>query len=339
MLPGICGLSESGGMVSVAALYRATSYTIMSTNAVLQAEHRPLLGDLPSRHRDALQALIRLAAVVPTTWPSPKHISHHALSTLATLEKTSPLTHEVFGTLVALVLAAPSLFCKTAGPARPTHLARQITLEAFRATLTRAMIAIDVTSCTSESMDGAEQTMKPDLENLLPFMKELRRGKLETENLSANEVWESIKGQCHNFLRCCCLFYHFLSDIQPPTELTVVAGDTWDTMCGYLDLPSTFRDLIDNPLARKKALAWSELSSDWFNGELTPKVVLEPSEPPRLITLPDDFSELMNVVSEFSCPNSEREDSKNPTMCLVCGQILCSQSYCCQIEIRKVTMT
>ncbi|CAH2087795.1 unnamed protein product [Euphydryas editha] len=335
MLPGICGLSESGGMVSVAALYRATSYTIMSTNAVLQAENRPLLGDLPSRHRDALQALIRLAAVVPTTWSSPKHISHHALSTLATLEKTSPLTHEVFGTLVALVLAAPSLFCKTAGPARPTHLARQITIEAFRATLTRAMIATDVTSCISEAMDGAETNTKPDLENLLSFMKELRRGKLETENLSPNEVWESIKGQCHNFLRCCCLFYHFLSDIQPPTELTVVGGDTWETMCGYLDLPSTFRDLIDNLLARKKALAWAELSSDWFNGELTPKIVLEPSEPPRLITLPEDFSELMNVVSEFSCPNSEREDNKNPTMCLVCGQILCSQSYCCQIEIRK----
>nr|XP_026492514.1 E3 ubiquitin-protein ligase UBR1 isoform X1 [Vanessa tameamea] len=335
MLPGICGLTESGGMVSVAALYRATSYTIMSTDAVLQAESRPLLGDLPSRHRDALQALIRLAAVVPTIWSSPKHISHHALSTLSTLEKTSPLTHQVFGTLVALVLTAPSLFCKTSGPARPTHLARQITLEAFRATLTRALIATDVTSCTSETMDGTEPTRKPDLENLLPFMKELRRGKLEIEKLSPNEVWECIKNQCHNFLRCCCLFYHFLSDIQPPSELTVVGGDTWETMCGYLDLPSTFRDLIDNLLARKKALAWSELSTDWFNGDLSPKIVLEPQEPPRLITLPDDFSELMNVVSEFSCPNSEREDSKNPTMCLVCGQILCSQSYCCQVEIRK----
>lgn len=335
MLPGICGLSESGGMVSVAALYRATSYTILSTNAVLQAENRPLLGDLPSRHRDALQAIIRLAAVVPAIWPSPKHVSHHALSTLSTLEKTSPLTHEVFGTLVALVLSAPSLFCKTAGPARPNHLARQITLEAFRAQLTRAMIIVDVTSCTSQPM---EDTPKQDLENLLTFMKELRKGRLDIDNLNAEEVWECVKKQCHNFLRSCCLFYHFLSDIQPPRELTVCGGDTWDTMCGYLDLPSTFVDLIDNILARKKALAWSELSTEWFSGELSLQLVLEPSEPPRLITLPDDFSELMNVVSEFSCPNSEREDSKNPTMCLVCGQILCSQSYCCQIEIRKVSV-
>ncbi|XP_032523092.1 E3 ubiquitin-protein ligase UBR1 isoform X1 [Danaus plexippus] len=336
MLPGICGLSESGGMVRVAALYRATSYTILSTNVVLQAENRPLLGDLPSRHRDALQALIRLAAVLPPIWPTPKHISHHALSCLNTLVKTSPLSHDVFGTLVALVLSAPCLFSKKAAPARPTHLARQITLEAFRATITRALIAVDVTHCNSEPMEDTEQVNKPDLENLLPFMKELRQGNLDIENLRAGEVWECVKKQCHGFLRCCCLFYHFLSDIQPPNELTLVGGDTWDIMCGYLDLPNTFRDLIDNPLARNKASMWSQLSTEWFKGELSPQMVLDPSEPPSLITLPMDFSELMNVVSEFSCPNSEREDTKNPTMCLVCGQILCSQSYCCQIEIRKI---
>ncbi|CAG5053999.1 unnamed protein product [Parnassius apollo] len=339
MLPIVCNSLETGGLVSIAALYRSTSYTIMSTNAVLQAERRPLLGDLPSRHRDALQALVRLAAAIPSVWSLPKHVSHHALSTLNTLERTSPLTHEVFGTLVALVLTVPSIFCKAAGPARPTHLARQITLEAFRAALTKALIAVDVSSCISEPMEEQEGTQtfktKPDLENLLTFMKELRRGNLEIENLSAIDVWECIKRQCHGFLRCCCLFFHFLSDIIPPTELTVVHGDTWEVMCGYLDLPSTYKELMDTPLARKKALEWSALSNEWFNGELQPHIVLEPSEPPRLIPLPEDFSELMNVVSEFSCPNSEREDSKFPTMCLVCGQILCSQSYCCQIEVRK----
>ncbi|KAF9824715.1 hypothetical protein SFRURICE_010322 [Spodoptera frugiperda] len=331
---GILPVSDYGGFVSSAALYRSTSYTIISTNAVLQAENRPLLGELPARHRDTLQALIRLAAALPCVWSSPKHLSHHGLSTLNTLENTSPLTHEPFGTLVALVLTAPSLFCKVGGPARPTNLAKQFTLQCFRATLARALLVTDVTACKSEPMEGQEDFKNADLENLLPYMKELRNGVLE-DNLNPTEVWQLIKSQCHTFLRCCCLFYHFLSDINAPEELTVVKGDTWESMCGYLDMPSTFKDLVDTPTARKKISEWVGLSTEWFNGEIPAHVVTEPKEPPSLIPLPEDFSELMNLVSEFSCPNSEREDSKKPTMCLVCGQILCSQSYCCQADIPK----
>ncbi|CAH2055648.1 unnamed protein product, partial [Iphiclides podalirius] len=261
MLPIVCNSLETGGLVAIAALYRSTSYTIMSTDAVLQAEKRPLLGELPSRHRDALQALIRLAAAIPSVWPTPKHVSHHALSTLNTLARTSPLSHEVFGTLVALVLTVPSLFCKPAGPARPTHLARQIALDSFRAELTRAMIAVDLAGCKAEPMDGQEgHRPRPDLENLLPLARELRRGKLDVDSVSAEAVWERVKSQCHSFLRCCCLFFHFLSDIIPPTELTVAGGDTWDSMCAYLDLPSNFSELLDTPLARRKALEWAALS-------------------------------------------------------------------------------
>ncbi|KAH9628504.1 hypothetical protein HF086_017330 [Spodoptera exigua] len=323
----ILPISEYGGMVSSAALYRSTSYTILSTNAVLQAENRPLLGELPARHRDTLQALIRLAAALPSVWSSPKHLSHHALSTLNTLESTSPLSHEPFGTLVALVLTAPCLFCKAGGPARPTNLAKQITLQCLRATITRALLVTDLTTCRSEPMEGQEDFKNADLENLLPLIKELRNGILE-DCLNPTEVWQLIQGQCHTFLRCCCLFYHFLSDISAPSELTVVGGDTWESLCGYLDMPTTFKELVDTPSARKKIMEWVGVSTEWFTGEIPPHVVTEPKEPPSLIPLPEDFSELMNLVSEFSCPNSEREDSKKPTMCLVCGQILCSQSYC-----------
>lgn len=325
-------------MVASAALYRSTSYTIFSTNAVLQAENRPLLGDLPARHRDTLQALIRLAAALPSVWSHPKHLAHHALSTLNALESTSPLAHEPFGTLVSLVLTAPSLFCKVATPARPNNLAKQITLQCFRATLARALLVTDVSTCKSQPMEGQEDFKSiSDLDGLLPFMKELRRGTLE-DDLNPLEVWQTIKGQCHTFLRCCCLFYHFLSDISAPTELTVVNGDTWETLCSYLGLPMTYKELVDVPTTKQKMMEWVGLSTEWFNGEVPAHVVREPSEPPRLIPLPDDFSELMNRVSEFSCPHSEREDSKKPTMCLVCGEILCSQSYCCQTDIPKVSL-
>ncbi|XP_075982328.1 ubr1 ubiquitin ligase isoform X2 [Anticarsia gemmatalis] len=328
-------ISEYGGLASSAGIYRATSYTVIATNAVLQAENRPLLGDLPARHRDTLQALIRLAGSLPGTWTSPKHIAHHALSSLNTLERTSPLAHEPFGTLVSLVLSAPALFCKRAGPARPTNFAKQITLQCFRAQLTRALMVTDLTFCKSISVAEMEKYKNhPELQFLLPLMDTLRKGTLEN-GLNPEDVWDKVKSQCHRFLRCCCLFFHFLSDIQPPTELTVVGGDTWDTMCGYLDLPKTFSELADTLDARRRIVDWQKLSQDWYSGLIKPSVVLEPKDPPKLISLPDDFSELMNIVSEFSCPNSEREDSKKPTMCLVCGQILCSQSYCCQADIPR----
>ncbi|XP_028170096.1 E3 ubiquitin-protein ligase UBR1 [Ostrinia furnacalis] len=331
ILPPICGLTESGGMTSLAALYRATAYSVLSCCAVLRAEHRPLLGELPARHRDALHVLIRLAAAAPAAWPSPRHLAHHALCSLHALEHTSPLAHEPFGTLVAVVLTIPALFCKPAGPARPTNLARMLTIQAFRALLMRCLLIMDFSNCRSEPMEGQEDFERPDdLINLVPLLGELRQGNID-ENLNPTEVWDMIKNQCLGFLRCCCLFFHFLSDVMPPTELTVVGGDTWETMCGYLDLPMTFRELLDAPLARKKMREWLGLTTEWP----PMSVLLEPVEPPRLVPLPEDFSELMNIVSEFSCPNSEREDSKYPTMCLVCSKILCSQSYCCQTEIRK----
>ncbi|CAH0663514.1 unnamed protein product [Chilo suppressalis] len=331
IMPPICGLADSGGMTAIGALYRATAYTVLSTNAVLQAEKRPLLGDLPARHRDALQVLIRLVAAVPSIWQAPKHLAHHALSTLNTLETTSPLTHEPFGTLISLVLTIPSLFCKTAGPARPNHLVRILTIQALRAHITRALLLMDFSSCRGEPMEGQEDFKKSeDLNNLLPLIKDLRKGVFD-DNVNASEVWAAIKKQCYGFLRCCCLFYHFLSDIIPPTELTVYGGDTWETMCGYLDMPASFKDLLDTQVARKKIFEWASMPAEW----LPPQVVLEPTDPPKLVPLPEDFSELMNVVSEFSCPNSERDDSKYPAMCLVCGKILCSQSYCCQTEIKK----
>ena len=36
------------------------------------------------------------------------------------------------------------------------------------------------------------------------------------------------------------------------------------------------------------------------------------------------------------CPKSNGDDTRAPTMCLVCGQMLCSQSYCCQTELDGV---
>ncbi|ELW66039.1 E3 ubiquitin-protein ligase UBR2 [Tupaia chinensis] len=58
-----------------------------------------------------------------------------------------------------------------------------------------------------------------------------------------------------------------------------------------------------------------------------------PRESNKLIDLPEDYSSLINQASNFSCPKSGGDKSRAPTLCLVCGTLLCSQSYCCQTEL------
>lgn len=114
--------------------------------------------------------------------------------------------------------------------------------------------------------------------------------------------------------------------------LTELGGDTFSNMCKYLDLPQTPNELFSSTQVLSTIIKWCghvEVFT-YLNG--TPLLIArEPLPIPRLVDLPVDYSELMNtVLSSFTCPNSDHDDSRNPTMCLVCGEILCSQSYCCQ---------
>jgi len=59
---------------------------------------------------------------------------------------------------------------------------------------------------------------------------------------------------------------------------------------------------------------------------------------PHLVPLYEDYSDLINSVSDIVCPNNEREEMKTPTMCLICGTILCGHSYCCQPELGKMNV-
>lgn len=280
-----------------------------------------------------------MTAALPSIWQNPKQLTHHALSSLNALERTSPMSHTPFSTMLAAVITSPCLFSKTGCNAEPGNLSKQLTLQALRCTLTRAMISLDLSNSREcEPMEEEYEQPNPELNGLLNQIKDLRRGNLDIDSLNADRVWDALKGQCHRFLRCCCLFYHFLSDAIPTSGLTTYGSDSWDVMCDYLDLPKTYGELLNTPLAKAKVSYWGELATDWFSGQIQPHIINEPLAPPTLVPLPDDYSELMNIVSEFLCPNSERDDCKYPTMCLVCGHILCSQSYCCQSEIKWVSV-
>jgi len=46
-----------------------------------------------------------------------------------------------------------------------------------------------------------------------------------------------------------------------------------------------------------------------------------------------EYSELINGISCFTCPRAQGDESRAPSMCLICGEVVCSQSYCCQGEL------
>lgn len=164
-----------------------------------------------------------------------------------------------------------------------------------------------------------------------------------------NNVMPNIKEKLLPFLRSTALFHHFLTNVQPPqklkeTNLDLSSSEEFDVLCFYLGIPFNFGNILETDM-QHLALNWARHPrvqliintktehSVQSPSEIPCKLVVQPHAVNQLMSLPVDYSELINSVSQFTCPNSEGDDSRSPTMCLVCGVILCSQSYCCQTEL------
>jgi len=53
-----------------------------------------------------------------------------------------------------------------------------------------------------------------------------------------------------------------------------------------------------------------------------------------LIDLPEDYTDLLNKAITYECPNwSADRKSKSFAICLLCGKLVCYESYCCKGEI------
>lgn len=184
------------------------------------------------------------------------------------------------------------------------------------------------------------------------------------------------------FLRSASIFFHHLSNIQPPemlkTKTPFFEGETFlqessnsrsiddylktdetnsefAAICYYLDLPEQFDLLYQSQEARHLTKAWLRhsrvlllIKSDVAtttklidpnpsHTELMPvNLIRQPHMVNRLTDLPSDYSELVDKVSDFTCPTIKNEDSRTPTMCLICGVMFCSQSYCCQRDLNDL---
>ncbi|KAH8416831.1 hypothetical protein KR222_006992 [Zaprionus bogoriensis] len=166
-----------------------------------------------------------------------------------------------------------------------------------------------------------------------------------------------VKQQMSSFLRCCCLFYRCKTDVDFPDTFPKYKPDRFELMCQYLGLNPQLGVYFDMESAYATMMqsfaSHSYIRNQHFVRQTRDHLLLAPSSSsaspqsptiwpvpclrplPHLVKLYEDYSDLINSVSDIFCPNNEREEMKTPTMCLICGTILCGQSYCCQPELCK----
>uniref|UniRef100_A0A8C9ZWX3 E3 ubiquitin-protein ligase n=1 Tax=Sander lucioperca TaxID=283035 RepID=A0A8C9ZWX3_SANLU len=294
------------------------AFTIQSIERLLMDEEKPLFGSLPCRQDDCLSSLARFSSACWTAAP-PTTTHTHFIRLLAALVpdsqvETPPciLDIDMFHLLVYSVMSYGSVHSLDQSGRRAVDSAH---LHLLHLVTVAHLVQILLTSTTEEvcmDHDGGESEEE---ELTCQLYNTLRKhlGSVLPEVTSGWQLFRCVKAGVLPFLRAAALFFHYLNSTAPPADLLVSGPGQWEALLSFLSLPSNLLQL--------------------YHGQHT---LLEPlihRESNRLIELPEDYSVLINQASSFTCPRSGGDKSRAPTLCLVCGCMLCSQSYCCQTEL------
>jgi len=335
-------------------VWQSCGFTVQSIVVSAREAEKALFGSLSSRQNDCLSTFIRFCGVVGSNFGEPKVIRSHSLKLLSTILEVdtvnpSILEVDMFGLLVSLTYSLPSLF-NGEGPAplpscniQDNHILRLM----FLAHVTQLLFSMAHNLPSSTKPDFRHCPPAKDCKPLLDLlevvtavMSPLSTQENTSPSIDPTAVWQEVMEQSLGFLRCCALFYHYLSGVAAPTELTSLLPPDQEFvhLARYLALPNSPKQLLDSPFSLLLAKKWAnhpnvhiDLSSEVPSLNFVTTV-------PKLIDLPEDYSELINNISNFSCPRSVGEESRIPSMCLVCGTVVCSQSYCCQTDLDGVTV-
>lgn len=318
--------------------WKSLAYTTRAVEAVTSYQRKPLLGYLTSRQRDSLENLVKVVAVLGSTCSKSQVIKNHTLYLLSVIfehpvDEASILDFDPFGFLIALTLSMPSLLIQDAqipipmGGILEWHILRLM----FIMNIVKTLITVDSDVLVAED-NGKSATSDEVIDNLLVAV-----GKWQPDGrICPVKVWETLKDLSRPFLRSAVLFYHYLTEVPAPNNLQQQDGDSFENMCLYLNLPSDPHELFDEEIIQQLVQKWTVHPHVMrFQEERKIRPLLRQPDALKLIDLPYDYIELLNAVSSFVCRNSD-EECRNPTMCLVCGTILCSQSYCCQTQYNKI---
>ena len=334
-------------------VWQSCAFTVHSIVVSAREAVKPLFRSLSSRQNDSLSTFIRFCGVVGSNFGEPKVIRSHSLKLLSTVlevDKANPSIFEIdmFGALVSLTFSLPSLFIGE-GPAplpscniQDNHILRLV----FLAHVTQLLFSMANSLPTSTKPDLRHCPSAKDCRPLLYLIEVVTPVKTSLSNEGSNvpnidpmAVWEEVMEKSLGFLRCAALFYHYLSSVPAATELTrlLPADQEFMYLTKYLNIPSSPEQLLDSPYSLLLAKKWvTHPNVAIISSHEGPSQFL--TAVPKLINLPDDYSELFKKIHSFSCPFSNKGNSSTPSLCLVCGMVVCSQSKCCQSEIEGVTV-
>lgn len=276
----------------------------------------------------------------------PNIVRSHGLRLLSLLteidgmDNPSILEIDAFGLLVALTFCAPSLFNGDQaaqlplGTVQDQHLLRLV----YMVHLVQIMITTDQFSQSVEEGNNPFQKETGDFSIVLQMLHDVRDAvgfasdDDGSEGLSGNAVWYDLKNASIPFLRAAAVFYHHLTGVQGPPSLQHFHPSEHSELCKYLGLPLDPTELFSEIANRDLARLWAQHPSVQASVQASSMRTLSfPLKLNSLVRLPEDYSELVNNVSTFSCPNVGVSDGcRVPAMCLICGKVICSQSYCCQ---------
>uniref|UniRef100_A0A669BGF9 E3 ubiquitin-protein ligase n=1 Tax=Oreochromis niloticus TaxID=8128 RepID=A0A669BGF9_ORENI len=273
--------------------WSSCAYTIQSIERLLMDEEKPLFGSLPCRQVTLF--MTKKSSLVPDTQ----------------VENTqSILEIDMFHLLVYSVLAYSSIHCLDQSGCSVVdsghlHLLHLVTVA--------HLVQILLTSTTGVALSHSHTASRFFV---LP------------EVSSGWQLYRCLKAGVLPFLRAAALFFHYLNSTAPPAEL--LSKTNTKKSISYSKLPG--KALPDTPVC-VCVFSWCCHPGVRQTLQGGGAIIRFPRESNRLIELPEDYSVLINQASSFTCPRSGGDKSRAPTLCLVCGCMLCSQSYCCQTEV------
>ncbi|XP_068590618.1 E3 ubiquitin-protein ligase UBR2 [Cebidichthys violaceus] len=316
------------------------AYTIQSIERLLMDEDKPLFGSLPCRQDDCLSALTRFSSACWTAAP-PTTVQSHFIRLLAALVPDSQVENtlsildiDMFHLLVYSVMSYSSVHSLDQSGQRVVDSAH---LHLLHLVTVAHLVQILLTSTTEEVCMDQDSGGSQEEDLTWRLYNTLRKhlGSVLPEVTSGWQLFRCVKAGSLPFLRAAALFFHYLNSTAPPADLLVAGPGQWEALCSYLNLPSNLLQLhqTHNTLLEPFIHRWCCHPAVRQTLLVGGVIVRFPRESNRLIQLPEDYSVLINQASSFTCPRSGGDKSRAPTLCLVCGSMLCSQSYCCQTEV------
>ena len=182
---------------------------------------------------------------------------------------------------------------------------------------------------TEETNDEDE----PDVQRMASWISQIA-GRSDTISKKAKGVRKAML----RFLRCSALFFHYITDIPLPSADDIGCDDCayYTALSEYLNLPPTLKQLINDKdtFSLAQRLLGEEKVSAVINQEMPPKMR-------SLVTLPEDYTDLLNKVTTYECPNataSSSSKSKSVAMCLICGALVCFEVIIIKLKFDILTI-